>query len=105
MKKKNIDKLTRDIRRDVAKVSKQIEAEDTVWLRIEDREKKVYKEDYVKAKTKQMVEFGYGGLKEADVEKQLELLLAGKTTMDEGLTIIGMFMKGEVVVPEKDDVK
>ena len=61
-------------------------------------EKQVTKEDYIEAKTKQMVEFGYRSLTEDHISQQLELVLAGKMTMAEGLTVIGMFIKQDVVM-------
>lgn len=45
--------------------------------------------DYVRAKTKQLREFGYGNLDESAVKDQLKLLLAGKKWTD----IIGGFME------------
>lgn len=51
---------------------------------------------YVKAKTKQMREFGYPDLTEAHVDEQITALLAGKKFGD-GLTVIGMFMDKEVL--------
>lgn len=84
------------IRAGCEKVSQDLKT--LIRIRLDDGEKKVSKEDYIEAKTKQLVEFGYGNLQEAHVEAQLELVLAGKTSMREGLTIIGMFIKQEVVL-------
>lgn len=53
--------------------------------------------DYVTAKTAQLQEFGYPGLTEQEVDKQITALLE-KKEFGKGLTVIGMFMEGEVVV-------
>lgn len=55
---------------------------------------------YVRAKTKQLIEFGYPTLTETDVSEQLEALLAGKK-----LTVVGKFMEDEVVLPRKSPSK
>lgn len=52
---------------------------------------------YVRAKTKQLREFGYPSLTESDVNEQIDAVLA-KKSFGEGLTVIGMFMKDEVYV-------
>jgi hypothetical protein len=49
---------------------------------------------YIKAKTKQLREFGYPTLTEETVETQLRKILAKQE-----LDVIGMFMEGEIVVP------
>ena len=51
--------------------------------------------DYVKAKTKDLQKFGYSTLTEADVADQLEKILL----RDKNLTIIGKFMKDDIVLP------
>lgn len=51
---------------------------------------------YVKAKTKQLREFGYPELTEAEVDAQIDALLTNKKLGD-GLTVIGMFMEDEVL--------
>lgn len=56
----------------------------------------VPREAYVAAKTRQLVQFGYGRLTEETVNEQIDLLLTGKT-LDSGLTVIGQFMEGEVL--------
>jgi len=61
--------------------------------------RKVSKYDYVKAKVKQLKEFGYESLKFEDAAAQLEHALNGHD-MDSGLDVIGMFMKDEVSRPE-----
>lgn len=55
----------------------------------------VAKTDYIKAKTKDLIEFGYTTLTEQDVADQLEKIL----THDKELSIIGAFMKDEIVLP------
>lgn len=59
-----------------------------------DKPRLVSKTDYIKAKTKQLREFGYEGLSEAHVTEQLEKVLAGHGSGD--LTVIGLFMRDEV---------
>lgn len=61
------------------------------------RSGRVDRVQYVRAKAKQLREFGYDNLTEADVDEQIDALLAGKP-LGGGLTVIGMFMKGEVAV-------
>lgn len=56
----------------------------------------VPRDKYVKAKTKQMREFGYPSLTEQECDNQITALLAGKE-FGKGLTVIGMFMEGEVL--------
>lgn len=84
-----------EILKECERVSKDLKTK--IRIRLDDREITTTKEDYIEAKTKQMVEFGYGSLTEDQVARQLDLLLAGKTTIAEGLTVIGMFMKQEVM--------
>lgn len=50
---------------------------------------------YVKAKTKQLREFGYTDLTEKTVDEQVTAVLEGKELM-EGMTVIGGFIKGEI---------
>ena len=50
---------------------------------------------YVKAKTKQLRKFGYANLKESEVDAQVTAILEGKT-LENGLTVIGGFMKDEI---------
>lgn len=57
----------------------------------------VDRKKYVHAKWQQMVEFGYTTLTEKTVEEQLDAVLAGKV-FGTGLTVIGGFIKQEVVV-------
>jgi hypothetical protein len=59
----------------------------------------VLRADYVKAKTAQLREFGYDELTRDHVDAQVTALLAGKKTLDEGLTVIGKMMEKEVIVP------
>ena len=50
---------------------------------------------YVKAKTKDLREFGYPKLEEATVREQLHFILAKKP-----LSVIGMFMVDEIEIPK-----
>lgn len=69
-------------------------AEDDVTIHLAewDKPRTVARKDYVTAKTKQLREFGYEDLSEADVSEQLDKVLAN----DSKLTVIGIFMKDEV---------
>lgn len=51
--------------------------------------------DYVKAKTRDLIEFGYSTLTEEDVEVQLNLILANRK---EDLSVIGRFIEDEIIV-------
>lgn len=48
------------------------------------------KEDYIIAKTKDLIEFGYSGLSTKTVAEQLEKILR-----NEPLNVIGMFMRDD----------
>lgn len=50
---------------------------------------------YIKAKTKQLREFGYPTLTEKAVADQLDLVLAGKK-VGTGLDVIGAFIEGDI---------
>lgn len=67
-----------------------------ITFKLDGVSRRVLRSDYVRAKTKQLQEFGYPSLTEEDVDSQLTALLAGKN-----LTVIGMFMKDEVVKEAK----
>lgn len=60
------------------------------------KSKTVSRADYVRAKTRQLQEFGYPSLIEAETDAQITALLTGKE-FGAGLTVIGMMMKGEVI--------
>jgi hypothetical protein len=47
----------------------------------------ILKSNYVKLKTKDLIDFGYTSLSEKEVEDQVEKILAGDTD----LSVIGMF--------------
>lgn len=49
------------------------------------------REAYVKAKTKQLREFGYSDLSKEHVSEQVDAVLSGTS-----LSVIGMFMKEEI---------
>lgn len=54
----------------------------------------VLRADYVRLKTLDLQEFGYGALTEAAVEEQLQLVLAGDP---DKLSVIGRFIEKEVL--------
>ena len=54
----------------------------------------VLKSNYVKLKTKDLIEFGYTSLTEKEVEVQVEKILA----KDNDLSVIGMFCKDDLDV-------
>ena len=58
-----------------------------ITIYIEGRERRVDRNAYITAKTKQLREFGYPDLKRETVEKQVDLLLSGKKWTD----VIGAF--------------
>lgn len=66
-----------------------------IKIKIDDEEKIVDKKDYIKAKHKQLKEFGYTSLTEDEVAKQLE-----KVILKEKLNVIGMWMENEVLGKE-----
>lgn len=53
----------------------------------------VQKKDYIKAKTKMLVEFGYLNLTEKEVSEQLN-----KIINNEKLSVIGMFMQDDIKI-------
>lgn len=65
-------------------------------IRYDNKEKTVSREDYERAKLRHLREFGYPKLTLAEVQEQIDALLAKKEFRD-GLTVIGMFMEDEVV--------
>lgn len=68
----------------------------TINLEIDGRKLSVPRSAYIKAKLKQLSEFGYNGLTEQVVSDQLDKVLAKKDFAN-GLTVIGGFMKDEVI--------
>ena len=52
----------------------------------------VLKENYIKLKTKDLIEFGYTNLTENEVSEQLEKILNNETD----LSVIGMFCKDDI---------
>lgn len=54
-------------------------------------------EKYIKAKTAALQEFGYKSVAAADVREQLQHVLDGHD-MNEGLTVIGMFLQNDIVL-------
>lgn len=71
-------------------------SEPMLKVTVDDKVMNVPRSAYVKAKTKQLREFGYNGLDEATVNAQIDAVLAGKEFGD-GLTVIGGFMKDELL--------
>ena len=63
-------------------------------VNIDGRRATVAAAHYIKAKTKQLREFGYTTLTEEEVEKQLRMILE----KEEVSGVIGMFMRDEIVV-------
>lgn len=61
------------------------------------RDGMVSRAEYVRAKTKQLQEFGYPNLTENEVDDQVTALQQ-KKRIGFGLTVIGMFMQDEVIV-------
>jgi len=57
-----------------------------------DREGFVDTEKYIKAKTRDLQEFGYSNLSADEVRKQIANVLAGKKP-----NVIGMFIEGDIV--------
>lgn len=55
-------------------------------------EKRIPKSAYIKAKTKQMRDFGYSKLTEEEVLKQVDIILSGEKSTN----IIGMFIQDEI---------
>lgn len=71
---------------------------DTLRIRMDGDEHDVPRKAYVTAKAKQMQEFGYPSVTEDGINEQIEALIA-KKEFGKGLTVIGMFMKDEIVLP------
>ncbi len=55
---------------------------------------KVLKSNYIRLKTKDLIEFGYSSLKESEVAEQLEKIL----NKEDDLSVIGMFCKDDILV-------
>jgi hypothetical protein len=70
----------------------------TIKIKIPGEEKDeirtVLTSDYIAAKTKALREYGYGTLAEHEVARQLDQIMK-----DGELSIIGMFMKDDIVKP------
>ena len=54
----------------------------------------VLKSNYVKLKTKDLIDFGYAKLTEQEVSEQVNKIIKG----DKDLSVIGMFCKGDLDV-------
>jgi len=68
----------------------------TLRIKLEGREYTVPRKAYAIKKTAQLREFGYTSLTVDELEAQIDALMADKKLGD-GLTVIGMFMEGEVL--------
>lgn len=89
--------LCDDVLRDEGKMSTRKTNKTSLCVKIQDCPLQVVpREAYVKAKTKQLRDFGYNDLTEEHVNEQVDAVLAKKEFGD-GLTIIGKFMEGELV--------
>jgi hypothetical protein len=64
----------------------------TIYINVEGEKRLVRTKDYIKAKTKQLIEFGYPDLTEAEVRDQLVAISKG-----EELSVIGKFMEDDIV--------
>lgn len=64
---------------------------DRIKATINDAVRTFIKSDYVYGKTRDLQEYGYTSLSEAEVEAQLNKVLDG----EEGLSVIGHFIKGD----------
>jgi hypothetical protein len=73
---------------------------DTIKIKRDDGIVTVAKSDYIVAKTKQLIEFGYKDLEQSHVEEQVNLVLAGKANMNEGLTVIGEMITDDIVLDQ-----
>lgn len=60
-----------------------------ITINLEEKAKRVLTRDYVRAKTKDLRQFGYESLKESEVEEQLLRLLNGKNWSN----VIGGFIE------------
>lgn len=68
---------------------------ETIKIILDDEQPVVVKtKDYIKAKTRDLKEFGYGTLTEEHVTVQLNLILANRK---EDLSVIGRFMEDEII--------
>jgi hypothetical protein len=66
-----------------------------ITIRGINEERCVLRNDYIKAKTAQLKDFGYTNLSELTVEDQLDRVLAKETKM---LTVIGMLIQDDVKI-------
>ena len=62
-----------------------------IKLTVDGKEKRVYLDDYIRAKLKSLQAFGYPDLTFNEVEKQARAVLDGGE-----LNVIGMFMENEI---------
>ena len=69
----------------------EIMSKEIIMLTVESKPKRVYLEDYLRAKLKSLQEFGYPDLTFGEVERHARLVLDGGE-----LNVIGMFMEKEI---------
>jgi hypothetical protein len=66
-----------------------------------DNDRVVLKSAYVEAKTKDLIEFGYGSLTEVELSEQVDKILLG----DSDLTIIGRFCESDINVDKTNSLQ
>lgn len=76
----------------------------TLRIKLEGREHTVPRKAYAIKKVAQLREFGYSSLTVDELEEQIDALMADKKLGD-GLTVIGMFMEGEVLSKANDEMR
>jgi hypothetical protein len=69
--------------------------EQTIKINLNDKIVEVARRDYVTAKTKDLREFGYPNLTEAEVDEQISAILT-----QQKLSVIGMFMQDDIVISD-----
>lgn len=68
---------------------------ETINVKIHGNPRRVLRSDYVKAKTKDLREFGYSELTEAEVDEQITAIQEGQK-LGKGLSVIGKFMEDDI---------
>lgn len=74
----------------------------TLIIKVNGRHRRVSREDYVRAKTKALREFGYATLTEEETERQVQAVLDMKE-LTKGLDVIGHIMKDDIVKDGGDE--
>ena len=67
--------------------------EEEITVEVDGVRVKISKKKYIKAKTKDLKEFGYPDLTQKHVAEQLEKVLKGQK-----LTVIGKFIEGDIIM-------